>query len=461
MDPEVVDTVDPADLAAALTARPEMAVQAGKTSVLLVTACTLRRDRLEAYGNTEPTSPYLDALAKAGVLVEHNIAQAPWTRPSMGALFTGRWPRALGLDNPGRAQHFTGVLGPEHTTLAERFSEAGYATVGAVANPNLKSMFGFHQGFEAYHEPEGRYKDKPELDGAVEIVDAAVRQLDAIRADRPFFVQINTIDTHKTRRFPPRYLALFQTGRTMLDNYDASLRHVDAQLARLHTELSERSSNLLVIIAADHGEGLKHPKHHGPEHGSHVWRTTTETPLVFFHPALPTPGRRLGGLSMNIDLVPTLVDLLGLPSTGTLDGLSLGPALRGETDRAPHDRAFTETFFRRIHKSATMTTEHLLMRHHHRTKGPARPPRDTLYAFDDWEANKPLKSGEVEARTQAREALNAWEATMDTLEAAAVVQPNAELDADTRAMLEDLGYLDGPAPDDENEPDEGKVAEEE
>jgi arylsulfatase A-like enzyme len=436
VDPDIVDVISEKALDEALRARPEIPLRGGTTSVVLWAACTLRQDRLEPYGHGEPTSPYLEALAQAGVTFEHNFAQAPWTRPSMGSIVTGRWPRALALDNPDLGGSFSGVLDDAHLTLAERLSEAGYATAGSVANPNLKALFGFRQGFDLYFEPTHRYRDKPHLAGAERIVDRALELVKSLPGDRPFFLFVNTIDTHKHRRYPRRYLSLFRGGRLEVTRYDAAVRHVDAQVARLHARLARRDPNVLMIVAADHGEGLRTPRHHGPEHGNHVYRSTVETPLIFFHPALPR-ARRVGGLSMNLDVVPTLLELLGLPARGPLDGASLAPAIRGETDTAPHPRVFSETFFRRAHKSTTLDAGHQLIRTHPEAHAELRPHREVLFAFDDPLALTPLV--DLETEKGHIDALDAWEATMDGL---TTVPHAAEVDAGTRAMLERLGYVE-------------------
>ena len=94
VDPMHVDTVD-AERLNELLGRTETAIDVATTNVVLAVVCTLRKDRLEPYGHTKPTSPFLRRLAQDSVLLERHFTQAPWTRPSMGSLFTGIWPRAI------------------------------------------------------------------------------------------------------------------------------------------------------------------------------------------------------------------------------------------------------------------------------------------------------------------------------------------------------------------------------
>ena len=165
-----------------------------KTNVILAVVCTLRKDRLEPYGFTKPTTPFLDALAKDGVIFDRHYTQAPWTRPSMGSLLTGLWPRALQLDNPGKRSSLSLVLGEQHTTLAERFAAAGYATVGSTGNPNLKAQFGLAQGLQRFWEPPKTYKEGRVEVAGHEQVDFLIDALEATPTDQPLYMQVVLTD---------------------------------------------------------------------------------------------------------------------------------------------------------------------------------------------------------------------------------------------------------------------------
>lgn len=451
-DPEHPDTVSPADLRAALAPDASLPLDAQHTDVLMIAACTLRQDRLEAYGHDAPTSPFLDMLGASGVVFEHNFSQAPWTRPAMGALLTGRWPRVLGLDTAERVDNFDMVVQKHHTLLGEALKDAGYTTIASVANPNLKGVFGFAQGFDQYREPAGTYKDRPHIPMSDEIVDDILEMAASVPLDQRLYARLVVLDGHKTRHYAPHYRRLF--GGTIDDpeidqdvgDYDAALRTIDAQLARLVVTLRETRPNLLVVFAADHGEGLRLPESHGPEHGNFVYRSTTETPLIYQHPALPKPGRRVGGLGMNVDVKPTVLDLLGLEPTAPVDGVSQAAAVLGEVDRAAHAYAFTETFFRKVHRSMVFDGEHQLIRKYVNDNKDARH-LDQLFAASDRAAEQPLERTESRKADALAAVLDTWEAQMDQWERDAPARERGTVDASTRTMLQDLGYLD--ASDDE------------
>ena len=125
---------------------------AGQPNVVLIIIDTLRADQVGAYGSAAGATPELDALAARGVRFDRVIAQSPWTRPSIGAMLTGCYPRTLGIyDEMDQA------LDGRFTTLAEALKAAGYTTLGVHSNPNINAFFNFDQGFDAYIDSEVWY----------------------------------------------------------------------------------------------------------------------------------------------------------------------------------------------------------------------------------------------------------------------------------------------------------------
>jgi arylsulfatase A-like enzyme len=436
--PAATPTAPPASIEATLARDPALPLDAAHTDVLLLNLCTVRKDRLGLYGHDRPTSPFLDALGAGGVTFETNFAQAPWTRPSMGALLTGRWPRALHLDDRGPENTTSNVLAQGHLTLAERLATHGHATAGVVGNPHLRAEFGFDQGFQAYRMPgEGGWAKKtPE---ARRIVKTALGMAERVPLDQRLYLQVNALDAHLPIRPRPDFLPLMQGGdpATRRAEYDAALRALDTQLLLLVRRLRETRPNLLVVVATDHGEGLRLPEHHGPEHGNHVFRSTVETALVFWHPSLPEPGRRVGGLSQNIDVAPTILDLLGLPVDGDLDGRSQAAAVRGQRDAADNPVVFSETFFRTTHKSTAFDGRWQLVRTHDDAAGTRT---DALFAAADPGGTQDRAGSEPEAAAALAARLDAWEAEMRTLEGLGQAETRA-MDEGQLEMLEMLGYV--------------------
>ena len=438
--PEVVDSVSPEDLSQGLNRAAE-SLSVGETNVVLAVLCTMRKDRLETYGHNRPTSPFLDALGRQSVVLNRHYTQAPWTRPSMGALFTGIWPRSLQLDNPGARGSLKMVLREEYETIAELLEANGYTTIGSTGNPNLKAKFGLAQGLQQSWEPENTYKQGRLIINGFKQVDYLLGELDKAPVDKPVYMRLVLTDTHQPRRPRKKYARLFHDGLGRigrLDGYDASVRKVDAILAELFVEVMKQRPNTLFIIASDHGEGLRYPKHHGKGHGNHLYESHIGSPSIWNHPSLGP--QRFDGLSMNIDVKPTIMGLLGIENGRTTDGVDMSEALLGTGEWAGHPYAFSETFYGRSNKATVISPSHQLIRAHRTKKEP--PVVERLYASSDVLAKSNLIGQGDKAEVELQHRLDEWLRLMDTNWAKAGEPIQTELGADLEAQLQALGYME-------------------
>jgi arylsulfatase A-like enzyme len=130
--------------------------------------------------------------------------------------------------------------------------------------------------------------------------------------------------------------ALFGTGYS--DSYDNAIRWVDSLLGHLFAELAQRGlrQRTLIVFGSDHGEAFG--EHDGEGHARNVYGEVTETPLILGFPFRLEPGIVVQARSENVDLWPTLLELVGLPPLSDVDGQSLVPqivaAANGES--GPH-----------------------------------------------------------------------------------------------------------------------------
>jgi len=341
-------------------AQPGPPVAALETqTVVLVIACTFRADRTSVYGNTRKTTPYLKALADQGVVMEDMISNAPWTRPAVASLISGQYPARLGVDDELSEINSNRGLHSDVVTVAERFQEAGWNTVGATANPNANAVFGMSQGFDVYHEASGLWRDGYlKVDGE-KLLDGWESEVENVQGK--LFTQLVVVDTHKplpeeSRR--PRGFGIWAfVNPSLADRYDASLRVLDRTLADLDRRLAElgRSDRLLVVIG-DHGEGLNEPEWAGHAHGRFLYDATVRVPWVMQGPGVPQ-GVRVGGLASSVDLHPTLLDLAGLPMGAELDGRSVVPSFTREPAYTDTQWVFSETYFAADHRQRISTLE--------------------------------------------------------------------------------------------------------
>ncbi len=310
-------------------------------NLLLVTIDTLRADRVGAYGSAAGTTPALDALAREGVLLEDAVAHVPQTRPSHACLFTGRLPFEHGIRD-----NFSKPLDPGTPTLASILKERGYATGGFIGAYPVSRDSGLSRGFDAFDDPfaaassVATRRDRSERRGQ-EVVDRALEWLRAPRTT-PFFAWVHLFDPHAPYDPPPPFRQRFAK-----DLYAGEVAYADSQVQRLLAwiEGAGLRESTLVVVTSDHGEGLG--DHGEDEHGFFVYDTTLRVPLVLRWPGRLPAGLRVGGQFRGVDLLPTLLELLGSPPTPT-SGASRAGLLR-PGGKLPDNEAYVESLYASLH----------------------------------------------------------------------------------------------------------------
>ncbi|MBW2389263.1 MAG: sulfatase [Deltaproteobacteria bacterium] len=301
-------------------------------NVLFILIDTLRADHLGTYGYDRDTSPTLDRLAERGVRFDRHLSQSSWTKSSMASMWTGLYPTRVGVT---RFEH---TLSAEARLPAEIMSDAGFQTVGLFRNGWVEGYFGFDQGFDVYMRPAARppspsvRRENPTLKSAAtdaSLIPAAV-EFARINGDRRWLLYLHLMDLHE-------YLydedsAKF--GTEFSDIYDNSILRENLILQELLRQLNlgGHLDNTLIAIASDHGEAFSERGLEG--HARTVYRETTEVPFILSFPFRLEPGLAVSRRSRNIDIWPTILDLLGLPEMTGIDGRSRVPeilaAARGE-----------------------------------------------------------------------------------------------------------------------------------
>lgn len=297
----------------------------GRFNLLLITLDTTRADRLGCYGDARAATPVLDRLAREGVRFERAYTTAPLTLPAHVSLMTGRGPQAHQVRNNG-----TYALRPEEATLAEELRRAGFSTAAMIAAFVLEAKFGLAQGFDRYDDaldkPQGQTTFRSEIT-ADRVHDKFRRWLDSAPA-APFFCWVHLYDPHSPYAPPAPYGERFAG-----DPYRGEIAFMDETIGRMLADLQERGllENTLVVAAGDHGEGFD--EHGESGHGVFCYEESLRVPLIFRLPRLFAGGRALKRPVGLIDVLPTVLDLCGLPRPAGVQGRSLAPRLRsGEED---------------------------------------------------------------------------------------------------------------------------------
>jgi len=361
--------------AAMLAAGCAPADEAARPNVVLVVIDTLRTDHVSAYGYELPTMPNVDEIAARGVLFERCSAQSSWTMTSMISLMTGR-------------PLFTPIYRVPETVpmLAESFAAAGYRTGAFVANSVLAADAGFTRGIETW---DARAKLTRQW-RADDVTDRALAFLER-DDERPFFLWLHYLDPHAPylpepvwkrgpdevfepfeRELVERVVAEAPPGERGwlgyqrdalardVNRYDAELRHLDRRLGALADRLDALglTDETYLVIASDHGETLyrrpeqrdriatlrEHRSAQGErmrlsdyvkqQHAGLPYEELLHVAWIVAGPGLPA-GRRVPALVSNLDLMPTVLGLAGLPAPDGLAGRDLSQALRTGAPIAP------------------------------------------------------------------------------------------------------------------------------
>ena len=313
-------------------------------NVLFILVDTLRADRLSAYGYERDTSPNLKALADTGIRFARHVSQSSWTKCSMASLWTSLYPARNGVL---RAHH---VVPPQARMPAEIFREEGLRTAGIWRNGWIAANFGFSQGFEVYQTPppsplpRGKRREHPHLTLAGSDADIVRSALGFMRThgNERWFLYLHLMDVHQYVSSEDE--AIF--GTTYSDIYDNSILWVDRLVGQLVKELEDRRlrERTLVVFASDHGEAFG--EHGGEGHARNVYGEVTETPWILSFPFLLEPGIVVDERSENVDLWPTVLELVGLPPLPDVDGRSLVSAIaaaaHGEETQVDDELAFAQ-----------------------------------------------------------------------------------------------------------------------
>ncbi len=309
-------------------------------NVVVVTLDTLRADRLGCYGFRGIGTPNIDAIAADGVLFEQATATAPMTLPSHASIFTGLIPPRHGVrDNGGF------FLDPSKVTLAERMKQAGYATGAFVGAWVLDSRWGLDQGFDTYSDRFDLSKYKVVNLGTVqkkgdEVMDLALPWLESVK-QKPFFAWIHLYDPH-TPYEPPEPFASRYKGQPYL----GEVAYTDQVVGRLVSWLKTAGvwDNTVLALMADHGESLG--EHGEKTHTFFIYDAVVHVPFI-----VRTPWRDRGrnrAQVATVDLMPTVLDLVGLPPEEGIDGRSLARLVL-DSAAETGGRAYSETYFTRFH----------------------------------------------------------------------------------------------------------------
>jgi arylsulfatase A-like enzyme/HEAT repeat protein len=296
--------------------------------ILLITIDALRADHIGAYGYPRNTTPSIDKLAAGGARFLHAYSQAPHTSFSVASMLTGKYYPTLARLAPGE----------NHDPLAATLRTYGWRTAAfyppAVFYVDAAKMKNFQATHFSFEYVKFEYID------AQRRVDQVLTYYDTVKPKKSF-VWIHFFEPHE----PYETHEAFPFGAGDVDRYDSEIAYSDAAVGRLIAETRKRRPGTVVIVAADHGEEFD--EHGGRYHGSTLYEEQLRIPLVISVPGVSP--RVVEGEVELIDVAPTVLNLLDIPTPARMRGTDLGPWLA--TPPAPVSRlppAFAEVEDRRM-----------------------------------------------------------------------------------------------------------------
>lgn len=293
-------------------------------NVLIISFDALRADSLGLYGYPKETSPNLDAFARRSLVFDHAYTSAPVTPTSFASAFSGLLAT--------RVFHAWKFVAED--TLAGRLRDAGYTTAGIFNTVQLTPERGFDRDFGHYVWVRNNPDDV--------FLDQATAWLFDHHEDRPLFAWIHFLSPHAPYVHRPEAEHLYAPGydgpfaqttgvkfeatdaadaARIRDLYDGMVHYSDSLFGKL-IERVERMGLLqdtVVVVTTDHGEEFL--ERGGFQHGK-LYEEHVRVPLLIYHPRVGL-GTRTDVLFSNVDLLPTLLSMVGHPSDGRYDGIDL------------------------------------------------------------------------------------------------------------------------------------------
>lgn len=345
----------------------------GRPNVILYIIDGAGAEYLSVYGYNRHTTPNLERLASEGALFEHAYSNASWTQPSTASFMTSLQTSVMG-----------GASVPENaTSMAQRMHAGDYQTAVFTANPNAGRLAGLERGVDFFQEgwEEFSYWDETgNWNQSSSYLHESFWEWREAFPGEPYWVHFQTVDIHGDFPTPAPFGGLFvspeeatlweewmnrlrergvhwNTDRNALEMagvarvpfftllqgmYDEALANNDYQIGRLVERLKATGEwgNTLLVIGADHSIAaavgdmrfflqdslppslaLGHP---------YLRPSISRVPLMFIWPGHISGGQRFSEPAVSmIDVLPTILDLAGLPLPEIMQGQSLAPLLLG------------------------------------------------------------------------------------------------------------------------------------
>jgi arylsulfatase A-like enzyme len=349
---------------------------AKQPNILLIGIDSLRADHMSCYGYPRLTTPHMDRFAQGGTLFERTYSPHIPTTSGYGSMLTG----TDCFTNQVVALRHKGAMRPEVPTLAEICRGAGYNTTCVGFSGNAAS-----RGFDTYLTfPGWGSWDEGRSPKAQNLNDVTIPELNRLAAeDKPWMMLLRHMDPHAPYLPPYPFERMFYHGNEcdpannsmepvltfkpfcdfhaswmppgitdkdyVIAQYDGAVAYMDAAIATIFEALETLGilDETIVVINSDHGETLYDHGCYFDHHG--IYDNTLHVPLIIRYPGKVPAGQHVAGYNQQKDLVPTLMELAGIPTDAKFDGRSLMQLVRGEVASFESEFYITECTWMRKH----------------------------------------------------------------------------------------------------------------
>jgi arylsulfatase A-like enzyme len=347
-------------LAVALVFGLRSLLSSPRQNVILIIVDTLRADHIGCYGYPLGTTPNIDKLAAESIRFENAISAAPWTLPSVGTILSGQYPSVLGIrDSMTR-------LSGGFPLLAELLKQNDYETCGIISNVMLTASTGVGNGFDLYDEDCSAARHRGITSPLI-----TQKAISFLRRphDKPFLLLIHYFDPHyhyllhPEYDFYPTYQGDLESGEAieslwgkrqtmsqddikyLLALYDSEVAFTDHYLGMLFSEISRLGldKNSLIVLTSDHGEEFMEKGWIG--HTITLYQELLHVPLLIKTPR--SEAQVVPSYVGLIDLMPTILNHLGIDVPDGLDGEAIDLEAAGSPRKRP---IFSETFNPQKHR---------------------------------------------------------------------------------------------------------------
>lgn len=364
----------------------------GDCNVVVIAMDALQAAHVHHLGYKKPTTPNMDRLAKSGFSFRQAISPSSWTVPTYLSVFSSMYPSEHGLTNryvrfskdKQETANFKNRK-PEITTMAQIFKAAGYKTGGFTGDSGVSAILGYDKGFDAY-------TDETQFGGLENSAARALKWLEGLK-DQKFFLFVHGYDSHGQFQLPEGYSSRFQSAKAPVKYkgtreeqaqireaglkgeapklnreeiefwrnwYDGKIADADRRMGEFLEKVRALSpaKKTIVIVFSDHGtEFYEHGRF---DHGHTLYDELVRVPWIISVPGARRSGRILNEQVSTIDMLPTLLELTGVPAdkslTEQMRGRSVWPLIQGQ-EKGGRD-VFTETDYRNFtHKRALRSAD--------------------------------------------------------------------------------------------------------